>query len=62
MAHPKGSKRSETSRRRVRVRARRLDQIDEVKIAIALAIMSRRLLEQTDHPQGRGPVSPEEEA
>jgi len=32
--------------RRVRVRSRRLDQIDEGKIAVALALMARRLLEQ----------------
>ena len=31
--------------RRVRVRSRRLDQIDEEKIAVALALMARRVLE-----------------
>lgn len=34
------------AQRRVRVRSRRLDEIDEAKIAVALALMARRLLEQ----------------
>jgi hypothetical protein len=32
--------------RRVRVRSRPLEQIDEAKLAVALSIMARRLLEQ----------------
>ena len=32
--------------RSVRVRSRPLDQIDEAKLALALAIMARRLLEE----------------
>ena len=42
--------------RRVRVRSRPLEQIDEAKLAVALSIMARRLIEQraaesklTDH-------------
>ncbi len=31
---------------RVRVRSRRLDEVDEAKLAVALSIMARRLLEQ----------------
>jgi hypothetical protein len=45
MARPKGSGRKQASRR-VRVRSRPLDQVDEAKLAVALALMSRRLLEQ----------------
>jgi hypothetical protein len=32
--------------RRVRVRSRPLEQIDEAKLAVALSIMARRLIEQ----------------
>ena len=48
MPHPSGPGRTEPPRR-VRVRARRLDQIDEAKLATAVALMARRLLaeEQT---------------
>jgi hypothetical protein len=45
MARPKGSGQKQASRR-VRVRSRPLDQVDEAKLAVALALMSRRLLEQ----------------
>lgn len=45
MARPNGSGQTNASRR-VRVRSRPLDQIDEAKLAVALAIMARRLLEE----------------
>jgi hypothetical protein len=45
VAYPKGSRQASTSRS-VRVRSRRLEQVDEAKLAVALAIMARRLLEQ----------------
>lgn len=32
--------------RRVRVRSRRLDEIDEAKVAVAVALMARRLLKE----------------
>jgi hypothetical protein len=43
LAHPKNSS---PAARRLRVRSRRLEQIDDAKLATAFAIMARRLLEQ----------------
>ncbi len=45
--------------RRVRVRSRRLDEIDEAKVAVALALMARRLLEQERAESGRRGTSRE---
>jgi hypothetical protein len=36
--------------RRVRVRSRPLEEIDETKLAVALSIMARRLIEQRVTP------------
>ena len=57
-AHPKRIE-PVAPERRVRVRSRRLDQIDEAKIAVALALMARRLLEDE---QAREPGSTRREA
>lgn len=43
--------------RRVRVRSRPLEQIDEAKLAVALSIMARRLIEQRAQPRGVGRCS-----
>jgi hypothetical protein len=45
--------------RRVRVRARPLAQIDEAKLAVALSIMARRLIEEAAQtaPAGRREVA-----
>lgn len=54
-AHPKQTQTS--AQRRVRVRSRRLDEIDEAKIAVALALMARRLVEQErSERNGRPPA------
>jgi len=45
MARPKALS-SKQPARSVRVRSRRLAEIDEAKLATALALMARRLLEQ----------------
>ena len=45
MTHPKG-RNPKPLPRAVRVRSKRLDQIDEAKLALALSLMARRLLEQ----------------
>ena len=45
MAHPKGSQ-TRNVVRSVRVRSRSLAQVDEAKLAVALAMMARRLLEE----------------
>jgi hypothetical protein len=45
MARPKG-RATKPPARRVRVRSRPLAEIDEAKLATALALMARRLLEQ----------------
>lgn len=45
MARPKG-RASKQPTRSVRVRSRPLAEIDEAKLATALALMARRLLEQ----------------
>ena len=48
MSHPKGSKAGKPQpERRLRVRSRRLDQVDEAKLALAFALMARRLVEET---------------
>jgi hypothetical protein len=52
VARPKGSGQTPASRR-VRVRSRPLEQIDEAKLAVALAIMARRLLEQQRQDEDR---------
>ena len=44
MAHPKDP--STVPTRRVRVRSRRLELLDEGKLATAFALLARRLLEQ----------------
>ena len=44
MSHPKRSLTSSSSPRSVRVRSRPLDELDETKIAIAVAMLARRLL------------------
>jgi hypothetical protein len=44
MARPKGSQ--PRPERRVRVRSRALGDVDEAKLAVALAMMARRLLEE----------------
>ena len=65
MARP--NKRAGNQRARtVRVRSRPLAEIDEAKLATALALMARRLLEQRhaeageDRPQAEGPEPPGE--
>ncbi len=60
MTRPKGSGTSHTSRS-VRVRSRPLDQVDEAKLALALALMARRLLEQrtADDASRERPASPD---
>ena len=45
MARPKGAT-PKNPTRSVRVRSRPLDQIDEAKLALALSMMARRLLEE----------------
>jgi len=45
MAHPTEAKSSQRSAR-VRVRSRRLDEVDDAKLAVALAMLARRLLAQ----------------
>lgn len=45
MTHPKG-RNPKPAERSVRVRSKRLDQIDEAKLALALSLMARRLLEE----------------
>ena len=51
MARPKQNQHGPAAPRRVRVRSRPLAEIDEAKLATALALMARRLLEQqTDEP------------
>ncbi len=48
--------------RRVRVRSRPLEQIDEAKLAVALSIMARRLIEQRAQPSPADrPSAPERE-
>ena len=48
MSHPNGSTAGKPQpERRLRVRSRRLDQIDEAKLALAFALMARRLVEET---------------
>jgi len=59
VAHPKRQTPPIDANRRVRVRSRRLEQIDEAKIAVALALMARRLLEDE---QAREPGSTRREA
>ena len=58
MAHPKGSRVTKTAKS-VRVRSRPLAEIDEAKLAVALAMMARRLLEErtTEQLTLRGPPS-----
>ena len=48
--------------RAVRVRSRRLDQIDEAKLALALSLMARRLVEERGQPVDLAPrdVAPSE--
>jgi hypothetical protein len=47
MARPKARRTvPATPQRGVRVRSRPLDEIDETKLAVALAMMARRLLEE----------------
>jgi hypothetical protein len=45
VARPKGSE-VKNGPRSVRVRSRPLDQVDEAKLALALSMMARRLLEE----------------
>jgi len=59
VAHPKRQTPPLDANRRVRVRSRRLEQIDEAKLAVALALMARRLLEDE---QPREPRSTRREA
>lgn len=42
--HPQAEKPT----RAIRVRSRRLDQVDEAKVALALSLMARRLIEERD--------------
>jgi len=47
------------SARGVRVRSRPLAEVDEAKLAVALALMARRLLEQRTRPEEEtGQVDP----
>ena len=48
MPYPNDPKNEKKPARVVRVRSRRLDQIDETKLALALSLMARRLLEECD--------------
>ena len=66
MARPKPPAGNQPSRS-VRVRSRPLAEIDEAKLATALALMARRLLEQRsaddrDHAPGSGGDSAEDAA
>lgn len=57
VARPKGSG-AKNGPRSVRVRSRPLDQVDEAKLALALSMMARRLLEERARElAGRGPSS-----
>lgn len=47
--YPNDPKNEKKPARVVRVRSRRLDQIDEAKLALALSLMARRLIEERDH-------------
>lgn len=49
MPYPNDPKNEKKPVRVVRVRSRRLDQIDEAKLALAMSLMARRLLEERDH-------------
>jgi hypothetical protein len=51
MAHPTEPKSSQRSAR-LRVRSRRLDEIDDAKLAVALAMLARRLLAQRPETPG----------
>lgn len=48
--------------RRVRVRSRPLEQIDEAKLAVALSIMARRLIEERAAAESRRTVDVSAEA
>ena len=52
--HPKDPK-AEKPARALRVRSRRLDQVDEAKLALALALMARRLIEERTEPHTTEP-------
>jgi len=54
MARPK-HRTTSRSARRVRVRSRPLAEIDEAKLATALALMARRLLEQQTAEASQNP-------
>ncbi len=58
MARPKGST-PKTHPHSVRVRSRTLDQVDETKLALALAMMAHRLLEERARELARREPSPD---
>lgn len=44
--------------KRVRVRSKRLDQIDETKLALAFWLMAKRLVEDEDAESGKESSAP----
>ena len=55
MPYPNDPKNEKKPARVVRVRSRRLDQIDEAKLALALSLMARRLVEERAQATGLAP-------